>query len=183
MSSTNPSNSTGPNDPDPDTQFHIVVSPIPADASRPRTEDRQPEATAIPDEPFNPYATDHTNRPQDEQTAGQYEQSEAAAWSTRASVGPGFAARFARFSVPRKKPWWFWPVALVALVLSIILALLAVALIIILAVPILIFVLIRAWIRGFMPLRSGRGGGGGGGGGTDAGLRQNVRVLTRRGNP
>lgn len=177
MSSSTHPNSIGSNDPDPDTQFHIVVSPIPSDASRPRAEESRPEATS--DEPFNPYATDHTNRPQDEQPAGQYEQSEAAAWSARASVGPGFAARFARFSVPRKKPWWFWPVALVVLVLSIILALLAVALIIILAVPILIFVLIRAWVRGFLPMRSGRGSAGGG----DAGLRQNVRVLTRRGNP
>ncbi len=176
MSSTNPSNSTGPNGPDPDTQFHIVVSPIPADAARPRTEDRQPDAAGPADEPFNPYATDQPQSSKEEPTP------DPAGWSAAtASMGPGFAARFARFSVPRKKPWWFWPVALVVLVLSIFLALLAVALIIILAVPILFFVLIRAWIRGFLPLRSGRGGGGGRG--TDAGLRQNVRVLTRRGNP
>ncbi|MBL0870543.1 MAG: hypothetical protein IBJ18_08210 [Phycisphaerales bacterium] len=178
MSSTNPSNSTGPNDPDPDTQFHIVVSPIPADAPRPRIEDRQPDAAGPADEPFNPYTTAQPGQAQDNPSA---DQPDPASWSAAtASIGPGFAARFARFSVPRKKPWWFWPVAFVALVLSIILALLAVALIIILAVPILLFVLIRAWIRGFMPLRSGRGGGGGGG--ADAGLRQNVRVLTRRGN-
>lgn len=181
MSSINPSNPIGPNgptNPDSETEFHIVVSPIPPDASRPRIEDRQPDAASADDEPFNPYATDQT------QSANQEPSPDPAGWSTAtASMGPGFAARFARFSVPRKKPWWFWPVAIAVLALSIVLALLAVALIIILAVPILLFVLIRAWLRGFMPLQSGRDGGGGGGAGTEAGLRQNVRVLKRRGNP
>jgi hypothetical protein len=176
MSTNNPSN---PNDPDPTTEFHIVVSPIPADAARPRFEDRPGETSS--DDPPNPYGHARGGSFNDEPQPDQPHQPAGAGWSAASAMGPGFAARFARFSVPRKKPWWFWPVAIVALILSIFLALLAVALIIILAVPILLFVLIRAWIRGFMPLRSG--GKNAGGGGSDAGLRQNVRVLTRRGNP
>lgn len=73
----------------------------------------------------------------------------------------------------RGKPWWFWPVAALTVVLAIVLIVLFLAVAIPLLLIVLVWWLLRAWMRGFLPMSTGSGTPSA----ADNGMRRNVRVI------